>query len=337
MLALRGTAQMTLQKNIAHRFPATRILLLIAVAILAVPAQTPSAQEHRILLTAVDKDQHFVTSLRREDVRIIEDGAPREITSFQLISDQSASVAILIDVSASQERTLPAQRLAARSFVDGIIKPARDRAAVATFTGTLQIQQDLTNDLQPLRQAIARAEFVPPPGYVRGGLVVGRPPPVSRTPATLASSTAVWDAVVAACDQLLSQSNVNTRRAIILLTDGDDTISKSKLSDAVARAIRDNVAIYSIGIGDAFPFRVAKDELRKLSERTGGRAFFPKKTSDLAAIFNQIGEELRNQYSIVYSSIGSARGPGKIQVEIVNPALRNRDIQLAYEKIALKK
>jgi len=307
---------------------------MTAVSAPVMTAQTQPAPEIRILVTAVDKDQNFVNSLRREDLRVLEDGVSREIVNFELLTDQSASVAILIDASASQERTLPAQKLAATSFVDSVIRPARDKAAVATFTGTLTAQQTLTNDAALLREAIARAQFVPPPGYVRGGYVIGPPPPLKRTPAALASYTAVWDAVVTACDELLSPSPGQARRSMILLTDGEDTISKHKLSDAVDVAIGANVVIYSIGIGDTFPFGIDKDALRKISERTGGRAFLPKKSGDLQTIFTEIGQELRSQYLIACNSKNNARPSRKIQIEIVNPALGKRDLQLAYPRLA---
>jgi VWFA-related protein len=327
---------MTFSGDIPHRLLIS-LMLLSAAALNAPPvaAQTQPANETRILITALDREQHFVDTLRAEDLRLIENGAPQKIISFQKNADQSATIAILIDASASQERTLAGQKLAATSFVDAIIRPAKDKAAVATFTGTLTIQQDLTNDLNLLQQAIARAQFVAPPGYVGGGLVIGRPPPLRRTPATLAGATAIWDAVVDACDQLFSQTAGQTRRAMILLTDGEDTISKNKMADAVDRAIRANVAVFSIGIGDTFPFGIDKDALRKLSERTGGRAFFPKKPGDLQNIFAEIGQELRTQYVIAYNST-STGASRKIQIEIVNPALRSRDIQLAYQRLAAK-
>jgi Ca-activated chloride channel family protein len=328
---------MTSSEDISPRLSLSLILLFtIAVSAPKVATQTQPANETRIVVTAIDRQQHFVDTLRAEDLRILENGAPQKIVSFRQITDQSASVAILIDASASQERTLPAQKLAATSFVDAIIRPARDKAAVATFTGTLTVQQDLTNDLNLLRQAIARAQFVPPAGYIGSGVVVGSRPPISGTQQALAGSTAIWEAVLDVCDQLFSGSSTQTRRAIILLTDGQDTISKHKLSDAVDRAIRDDVAIFSIGIGDTSAFGVDKDELRKLSERTSGRAFFPKKVSDLSAIFVEIGQELRTQYLIVYKSTNSTVPPRKIQIEIINPALRSRDIRLFYQRLAYK-
>ena len=336
VLALRRAARhrtMTLRLNIPWVFAIIMLVpLLLAVTTEAQEAntQTPQTGEVRILLTAIDKDLHFVNTLRAEDLRILENGSPQKMVSFQQITDQPASLAILIDTSASQERTLPAQKLAATSFVDSIIRTGKDKAAIATFTGTLTVEQELTNDVTQLRQAIARAKFVPPPGYVGGGMVIGRLPPASGTPAALAGATAIWDAILKACNDLLLQSSGQSRHAIILLTDGEDTISKSKMSDAVNLAIRDNVAIYSIGIGDTESYGVNKDALRKVSERTGGRAFFPKKPYDLSSIFAEIGQELHTQYLITYNPTKASGSSRKIQIEIVNPALRGQNITLSY-------
>src|SRR5258708_3125254 len=283
--------------------------------------RTPS-NEGRIVLTAVDKDLHSGRTLTTADMRILEDGKPQQITGFRQATDQAVALAILIDASGSQERTLPGQKLAATSFIDSIIQVGKDEAAVASFAGTLQVQQKLTNNVMLLRQAIDRVKFVAPSGYIGGGVVIGRETP-SRAD-VLAGSTAIWDVVVEACDKLLPPSIPQTRHAIILLTDGEDTISKTKMADAVDRAIRNNVVIYSIGIGDTVTFGVNKDALRKLSERTGGRAFFPKTITDLAPIFTVIGEDLRTQYMITY---GPASTTKKIKIEIVNPALRNPQIQ----------
>jgi len=125
----------------------------------------PQSNGAKILLTAVDKDGRFVTALRAEDLRLLVNGVPQKIENFAKTTDRTISIAILIDTSASQERTLPAQKSAANSFLDSVMRPGVDRVAVATFTGTLAVEQKLTNDLTLLRQAIARAQFVPPPGY----------------------------------------------------------------------------------------------------------------------------------------------------------------------------
>jgi len=133
-----------------------------------------------------------------------------------------------------------------------------------------------------LRRAIDQVEFVPPSGYIGGGVVVGGTPPISGTQQTLAGSTAIWDAIWATSNELLSAAAEHQRRAIILLTDGEDTSSKNKIAAAVARAAQEDVAIYAIGIGDDKLYGINKDGLRKLTERTGGRAFFPKQVSELA-------------------------------------------------------
>lgn len=314
------------------------VLLSTICFVVASSAQDQSTQptptnESRIVLTAVDKDLHSLLTLRPEDLRILEDGKPQKITGFRRATDQAVTLAILIDASGSQERTLPGQKLAATSFVDLIIRAGKDEAAVASFTRTLEVEQKLTNDVALLHQAIARVNFVPPPGYAGGGVVLG-PQPMSRADMlALAGSTAIWDAIVTTCSELLPPSNTQSRRAIILLTDGEDTISKSKMSDAVDRAIRDNVVIYSIGIADSKLYGLNKDAMRKLSERTGGRAFFPKQGEDFQAIFAEISEDLRTQYTITYSSNASAGSARKIKVEIVNPALRSADLQLAYQQV----
>ena len=305
-----------------------------------VTAQTPQANQVRIVLTAVDKDLQFVTTLRPEDLRITQDGAPQKIVSFQQVTDQAVSLVILIDTSASQERTLPDEKLAAASFVDSIVRPGMDRAAVATFTGTLKVEQKLTNDVTLLQEAIARAKFVPPPGYVRSGLVIGPPPPPKRTPAALAGQTAIWDAVLTACNELFSSSNGQTRSAIILLTDGEDTVSKSKISDVKDFVKEQDVQIYAIGIVDDFNSQLGSGHtgralIEELADLTGGRAFFPKKNAELSPILNEIGRELRNQYIIEYLSTKFSRSAAKIRIEIVNPSLK--DVRVSYQRIAVPK
>ena len=109
------------------------------------------------------------------------------------------------------------------------------------------------------------------------------------------------------------------------------------MSAAIDRTVRDDVAIYGIGIGDDSMYGLNKDGLRKLSERTGGRAFFPKKLTELTDIFAEIGQELRTQYLISFSSSGRTGASAKIKIEIVNPELRKSDVQLFYQQIVPNK
>ncbi|HET6891859.1 MAG TPA: VWA domain-containing protein, partial [Pyrinomonadaceae bacterium] len=133
---------------------------------------------------------------------------------------------------------------------------------------------------------------------------------------------------------VLAKADENSRRAVILLSDGDDTSSVIRRQDAIDSAVKNNVAVYSIGIGDPEFYKVEKDSLRKLSDRTGGRAFFPRDESELQAAFRQIQEELRSQYVVGYSPKNKARDGShrRIRMEIVNPELRKQNLQLIYRQ-----
>lgn len=289
-----------------------------------------------LLFTAVDKNKRFITTLKQEDVRVFEDGAPQEIFTFQRETDRPLSLAILIDTSASQERTLPDEKAAARAFVDAVVREAKDEVAVLSFTGETTLEQGLTGNASRARRAIDRVEFVAPSGYVGGGVAVPGTPPISGTNQSLAGSTAIWDAIWVTSREVLSGTSDKTRRAIILLTDGVDTSSQfMKRNDAVDAAVKDDVVIYTIGIGDSYGYDgVEESTLRKLSERTGGRAYFPKDETDLRTAFVQIQQELRSQYLVAYSPTkkikdGSFR---QLKVEVVNPELRKQNLRLTYRQ-----
>src|SRR4030095_9294864 len=185
-----------------------------------------------IFFTAADKNRRFVSTLKAEDIRVLEDGKPQEIFTFQQNIDLPLSIAILIDTSASEERTLPDEKAAARAFLESVLRPTRDEAAVVSFTGETTLEQGFSGNLERLRRAIDRVEFVPPSGYIGGGVVVNGTPPISGTNQALAGSTAIWDAVWATAEELIATSAEHSRRAIILLTDGDDTSSRMKMHDA---------------------------------------------------------------------------------------------------------
>ena len=229
-----------------------------------------------IFFTAEDKHKRFIDSLKQGDVRIYEDGQPQQIFTFQQNTDLPISLAILVDCSASEERTLPEEKAAARDFLEAVLRPNRDEAAIVSFTGEVTLEQGFTASIERLRRAIDRVEFVPPSGYIGGGVVVPTTPPISGTNQTLAGSTAIWDAVWATSNELLSESAEHTRRAIILLTDGDDTISKVKMHEAIERAQKAEALVYAIGIGDRYNFGINEGNLRKVTDQTGGRAYFPR-------------------------------------------------------------
>jgi VWFA-related protein len=285
-----------------------------------------------VFFTAADKQKRFVSTLKKEDVRVLEDGVPQEIFAFQPNSDLPLSIAILIDCSGSEERTLPMEKDAARSFLESVLRPEKDEAAVVTFTGEVTLEQGLTGNMARLRRAIDDVRFVPPAGYLGGGVVVGGTPPISGTQQILAGSTAIWDAIWATSNELLSASAEHTRRAMILLTDGQDTISQVRMQEAINRALKADALIYSIGIGDRYEYGIDEGALKKISEQTGGRAFFPNNERDLTNAFAQIERDLRERYLIAYSSSNKMRDGSyrKVSIEIVNPAVRKDNLKLNY-------
>jgi VWFA-related protein len=285
-----------------------------------------------IFFTAADKNKRFISTLKAEDIRVLEDGQPQEVFTFQQNIDTPLSIAILIDTSISEQFTLPVEKAAAQSFLESVMRPSKDEAAVVSFTGDTTLEQGFTGNIERLRRAIDRVEFVPPSGYIGGGVVVNGTPPISDTNQTLAGSTAVWDAIWATSEELMNTSAEHSRRALILLTDGDDTSSRMKMHEAIEKAQKADALIYAIGIGDRYQFNVNEGALRKIAGETGGRAYFPKHERDLNDAFAQIQRDLREQYLVAYSPTNKARDGSyrKIEIQIVNPDLKQQNLKLNY-------
>src|SRR5215510_4463625 len=285
-----------------------------------------------LFFTAADKNKRFVSTLKPEDIRIFEDGQSQEIFTFQQNIDLPLSLAILIDTSASEERTLPDEKEAARAFLESVLRPQKDEAAIVSFTGETTLEQGFTGSIDRLRRAIDHVEFIPPSGYVGGRVIVNGTPPISDTNQNLAGSTAIWDAIWATSEELMAQSAEHSRRAIILLTDGDDTSSRMKIHDAVERAQKSDAFIYAIGIGDRYTFNVDEGSLRKIAEQTGSRAYFPRNERDLSDYFVQIQRDLREQYLVAYSPSNKSRDGSyrKIEIQITNPDLLQQNLKLNY-------
>jgi VWFA-related protein len=317
-------------------------LALIALFLLPITGQTPSGQDMdvvrtetdltNLLFTATDKNNRYLTMLQQGDIRVLEDGVPQTLFTFQRETDRPLSIAFLIDVSGSEEQTLPDEKAAARTFIDNVIRSNKDQAAIVPFEGYAHLEQPLTRDVIGIYRALEGVE-VAFPSYMGtappiGGIVSG--------PGTIAppreGSTAIWDSIAVTCKEVLARSVGQRRRAIILLTDGFDTSSRLIRSEAVDRAILFETVIYAIGIGDKKQDGVDKKALQDLAERTGGRAFFPKKQDDMKAAFAEIEQELRSQYLLAYSSTNKKRDGSfrKMSIEVTNPELRKQQLKLRY-------
>ncbi|CAN5375663.1 hypothetical protein BH20ACI2_BH20ACI2_25560 [soil metagenome] len=286
-----------------------------------------------VLFTAQDRNRRLLTSMRQEDIRVIENGQAQEVVAFSRQVDLPLSLAILIDVSVSQQRTLPEEKAAAISFLETVMRPAKDEVSIISFTGESTLEQGMTNNLLRLRQAIDRVKFVPPSGYIGGGVIAGTPP-ISGDNQMIQGSTAIWDSIWVTADEILGPAPERTRRAIILLSDGVNTSGKKKLDDAVQAALRSEAIIYSVGIGDNFYSGVDKGSLNKISERTGGRAYFPRDEGELRDAFRQIQDEMRSQYLIAYEPTNQSRDGSyrKIEIQLVNQALVKEKIKITHRQ-----
>lgn len=291
-----------------------------------------------VRLGAVDREGHPVETLKAEDLRVTVDGAPQSLLFFSRGAEEPLHVVVMLDASASQERVLlwsqeGADRLVRATLAGG----SSNDAAVVSFTGEAKVVQAFTTDAARVRRAVASVEFVPPAGYIPGGIIIGRPPNMND-PNMRAGSTALWDALVSVCEEVFARAAPG-RRAIVLVTDGVDTSSRTKSDKAVERLVREGAAVYGVGIGDEHNFDpVDKPALRKLSERTGGRVVFPKKINEVPVAFEQVQRELLNSYTLKFNvpALWLAGKPLKLRVELVNPELRRQGVQLSYPQTLLK-
>lgn len=239
-------------------------------------------------VTAIDSSRRYVPDLTREDFVVTENGVPQELSYFAK-SGVPLGLALLIDTSASMEQNLATAQEAAIGFVREI-GPA-DLATIIDFDSRVQTAQALTSDRQALEEAIRRT--------AAGG------------------STALYNAIYIALKELAKLSadepQMPRRRAIIVLSDGEDTSSLVGFDEVLDLASRSDTVIYAIGLGPSTPAttRTGQNDghfvLRRLSQQTGGRAFFPQNIKDLVGVYADIREELSSQYALAYESNSGQR------------------------------
>ena len=284
-----------------------------------------------VLFTAQDKNRRLLLTLKPADIQIFENGQLQTVNAFSKQVDLPLSLSILIDTSMSQERTLPEEKSAASAFLESVVRADKDEVAVISFTGEATLEQGMTSNMPRLRRAIDGVRLAPQMGYIGGGVVVGTPPISSNN---ASGATAIWDAIWITSEEILGPAPEKTRRAIILLTDGVNTYGKKKLNDAVEAAQRAEAVIYSIGIGDNFTNGVDEGSLNKISERTGGKAFFPRDELELRKAFQQIQEEMRSQYMVSYEPTNPALDGSyrTIEIKLTNPELQKQKVQVTHRK-----
>jgi len=289
---------------------ALSVLCITALAAGLVHATPPGqirVQVNLVNLFATVRDKHkaIVTGLKMDDFQVFEDGQPQEITNFSAESNLPITLGLLIDTSGSEEFMLSTEKEMGSRFLRRVMRKG-DLAMIINFDLDVDLLADFTADHARLERAINRAQ-----GNAAGGGVGVGPVPTSR----FNGGTDFYDAVyLAAHDKLADEAG---RKAMIILTDAEDTGSKLKLQDAIEAAQRTDTVVHILLVAaDGGDQGVA----RKLTDETGGRMIVVRNEKNLEQAFDQISEELRTQYTIGYAPSNKARDGGyrKIKVEMRN-------------------
>ncbi len=280
------------------------------------------------LFSVTDKQNRYVDNLKQEDLQVFENGQLQTIFTFKKEFDLPLTMAIMVDVSGSEQYVLPQLKDAGAHFIDSVIRTGKDTAAIIKFEGEATLMQTLTSNKNRLRKGLEEIAYIAPPGQYGGtpGINGG-----SRQ-----GGTSLWDSVIAACADLLAKEA--GRKTIVLLTDGVDTTSRMKLNDAINEALRAEVVIYAIGIGDPasggtfIGNGVNEGELRKLTEATGGRAVIPNSRRDLDSAFAQLEQDMRQQYLLAYEPSNETPDGSFRKIEIKVPKLKEKEFKIRHRR-----
>ena len=256
----------------------------------AAPAQQSSTQqddtvatirktvnEVNVVFTVTDKHGRYVKDLQKDEFKVVDDNRPAEqINSFSKETDLPLQVGLLVDASNSVRDRFKFEQESAIEFLNQTIRPRYDSAFVIGFDVTPEVTQDFTDNTESLSKGVRALR----PG---GG-------------------TAMYDALYFACrDKLLKATNTGpVRRAIILLSDGDDNQSHVTREEAIEMAQRAEVIVYTISTNISGMKLKGDKVLERIADATGGRAFFPFQIRDVANAFAEIQDELRSQYAVSY-------------------------------------
>ncbi len=319
--------------------PITRRGLLLSMASLLAAARRLRGQDTTfstdvkvvsVLATVRDKKGQIVRNLTKDDFTLEEDSRPQTIRYFSQENDLPLTLGLLVDTSMSQRRVIGQERIASQSFLDQMLRPEKDMAFVIHFDREVELLKDLTSSKKELESALGLLEISQPQSGQQGGGGGGGYPSGGRggRGGRGGGGTKLYDAVLLASDEIMKKQH--GRKAVILLTDGDDHGSKMTLTDAVSSAQHADTLVYSIlfadhegfsrgfngpgmgrrggyggGGGSRYPQQQRNDGkkvLEQISRETGGGFFEVSKKETIDQIYSRIQEELRNQYSLGYTS-----------------------------------
>jgi Ca-activated chloride channel homolog len=228
-------------------------------------------QEVVLHATVIDDKQHMITNLDRNAFTVFEDGKPQTITSFRH-EDIPVALGIVIDNSGSMREKRDRVNKASLNLVRA--SNPQDQVFIVNFNDEYYLDQDYTSDVRKLQEALEKVE-------ARGG-------------------TALYDALVASADHLKRSAKLQ-KKALLVVTDGEDNASRESLETAVRRLQAENgPTVYAIGILGGEKERRARRALQTIAERTGGIAFLPKTADEVDSISRTVAHDIRNQYTIGY-------------------------------------
>ena len=306
-------------------------LALLVLAPSALPAQAPPNDQDEasvgtlkvqvdvvnVFFNVKDKKGLLIPHLTKDDFEISEDGKPQTIKYFAAETDQPLTLGILIDTSPSQTRVLPMEQEVGAAFLNQVLRK-KDMAFLIGFDAEVDLLQDFTNDPRELRVALNKTKIGG--GSPQGG--ISSVPGIGQGPIPAghdACCTHLYDAVyLAATDRLSREVG---RKAMILLTDGEDEGSKLKPREAVEAAQKADAMVYVLLIADrgfhGMYQGFGAGEMKKLAEETGGRVIeVGNKFEKLKEAFDQISAELRSQYNIGYTPTNSAHDGSYRKIEV---------------------
>jgi Ca-activated chloride channel family protein len=236
-----------------------------------------TVNEVPVVFTVTDRHGHYVRDLKASDFHILDDNKPpQKISEFRAETDLPVRMGLLIDASNSIRERFDFEQEAAIEFLSQVLRPRFDQAFVLGFDTTAEVSQDFTDDTEKLAKGVR--QFRP------GG------------------GTAIYDAIYYACHDKLAKAGHGqaVRRAVVVISDGEDNQSRYTRADAIAAAQRAEVIIYAISTNISGMKSKGDDVLKEMADQTGGRAFFPFKLQDLSSHFTDIEKELRSQYFVAY-------------------------------------
>ncbi len=253
-----------------------------------------------LFFTVKDKSGTLVPHLTRNECQVTEDKAPQTFKSFVAETDQPLTLGILLDTSGSQQRVLPLEQQAGSQFLEQVLRK-QDEAFLAEFDVNVDLLQDFTNSPQLLARAMDKAQINIGGGSLGPPGLGGGPVPISDP-----KGTVLYDAIYEAANNKLNQET--GRKAMIILTDGEDEGSVHKIGQAIAAAERNNIIVYVILIADRAMYwsqgegYYGYSPAKRISDETGGRLIdVGNNGAKLQAAFQQIEAELRTQYVASYT------------------------------------